>query len=280
MNDIEVFEIEERFNPLEDQRFAEDELEQESDYLPPVPDAELGQRTAPVRRTPRERIESLIVGIPGQRFRILHAVRFCDEPHTRDEIAAELDAAYPGEVSVYNSTQIVQLLEHAGALAKQTPVAEDTADAERDGAAGTAADAAGTTAAAAAAATDAAPGTAAESDFLVVTQTPPSTYLATPVGLEAVEEAFGTAAALAMLAEEERYLPLYQEILVRAAVEGGCSTKALDDFIDPHPLAEEPRRFCGYFLGRLEKVGAVRWLDNWIITEPGRAVLRSPVFEG
>lgn len=268
MSDIEVFEIEERFNPLEDQGFAEGDPEQESDYLPPVPDAELGQRTAPVRHTPRERIESLLEGIPGQRFRILHAVRFCSEPRTCDEIAAEVDAVYPGEVSVYNSAQIVRLLECAGALAKQAPVSERAPASENTGLARDFDIA------------EEAPESYEEDGFLVVTQMPPSTYLATPAGLEAAEEAFGRAAALAMLAEEERYLPLYREILERAAAEGGCATKTLDAIIDPHPLAEEPRRFCGYFLGRLEKAGAVRWLDNWVITEPGRAILASAIFKG
>lgn len=262
MSDIEVFEIEERFNPLEDQGFEEDAFEQESDYLPPVPDAELGQRMVPVRHTPRERIESLLVGIPGQRFRILHAVRFCSEPRTCDEIVNEVDAAYPKEASVYGSAQIVQLLERAGALVKQAPAARNTNPAQDFEVA------------------EKTPESYEEDAFLVVTPTCPGTYLATAAGLEAVAEAFDMASALAMLAEEERYLPLYREILELTAVEGGCPTVALDSAIDPHPLAEEPRRFCGYFLGRLEQVGAIRWLDNWVITEQGRAVLASVIFAG
>jgi hypothetical protein len=283
MTDIEVFEIEEQFNPLEDRELDEAELEQETDYLPPIPDAELSRRVKTVYHSPQERIEKLLVGIPGQQFRILHAVQFCVEPHSCDEIVAEVDRVYPREVSVYDTIQIVQLLERAGALIKQTPAApvapnapaapvapNAPAETETTTATGNGEDPNTKSTDGLSAATLTPSGVG---EFLVVTPAPPSTYLATPAGLEAVEAHCGRSVAFALLAEDERYLPLYQEIFELTAIEDGCPTQILDDAIDSNPLTENPRRFCGYFLGRLENVGAVRWMDNWIITELGRELL-------
>jgi hypothetical protein len=279
MNDIEVFEIEERFNPLEDRELDEAEFEQETDYLPPIPDAELSRRVEAVYHSPQEHIEKLLVGIPGQQFRILHAVQFCVEPHSCDEIVAEVDRVYPREVSVYDTAQTVQLLERAGALAKQTPAAPNTpaeAEAEATTKDCDREDAGAQNTNGLSVAT---PAPSSTREFLVVTPAPLATYLATPAGLEAVEAHCGRGIAFALLSEDERYLPLYQEILERTATEGGCPTTTLDNAIDSNPLTENPRRFCGYFLGRLESVGAVRWMNNWVITESGRELLASPALK-
>ncbi|MDR1082461.1 MAG: hypothetical protein LBL27_01160 [Coriobacteriales bacterium] len=277
MSAIEVFEIEERFNPLEDKGLDEADLEQRSDYLPPVPDAELSRRVKVGVQSPQKRIERLLVGIPGQQFRILHAVRFCVEPRTCDEIVAEVDAAYPREVSVYDTAQLVGLLEEAGALVRQAAPSAIRDEVGEEVGEEVAPDAQARlkeqTPKGHAEGADA----RQEDEFLVVAPTAPSTYLATPAGLEAVEANCGRDVALALLTEESRYLPLYREILKRTAAEGGCSTKTLDTAIDTNPLTESPRRFCGYFLDRLEKVGAVRWLDSWVATELGRELLAADV---
>jgi hypothetical protein len=275
VSDIEVFEIEERFNPLEDREPDEAELEQETDYLPPVPDAELSRRVEVVDRSPQERIERLLIGIPGQQFRILHAVKFCAEPHTCDEIVAEVDRVYPREVSVYDTAQIVQLLERAGALVRQAPASDAPTALTTPAASVTPSASAEKTAETYIQDTNA----QNADEFLVVTPAPANTYLATPVGLEAVEANCGRGVAFALLSAEKQYLPLYQEILELTSVEGGCPATTLDNAIDPNPLIESPRRFCGYFLGRLEKVGAVRWMDNWIITESGRELLAADIFK-
>jgi hypothetical protein len=273
MNDTGIFEIDERFDPLKDQRLDDDEIDQETDYLPPIPDAEHSHITKAAPLTARERIENLLAGIPGQRFRILHAVGFCTEPRCHDELVAEIDAAYPDEVSVYDAAQIVQLLKRAGALAEtKAPVPGD--EGSEDGSEG------GSDGEGAEGVRGEGEGTAPqEGPSLTVPPAPTCTYLATAAGLDAYESNVGKDAVHAVFAGEERYLPLYRTILELTAEEGGCSTRALDAVIDPDPLCETPRRFCGYFLGRLEGAGAVRWLDNWVITEQGRSVLASDIFK-
>ena len=36
--------------------------------------------------------------------------------------------------------------------------------------------------------------------------------------------------------------------------------------MDGDPLCQEPRRFCGFFRGKLEETGAIEWRDAWTIT--------------
>ena len=128
MSDVDVFVIDDDFDPLADLSLDDGERDDaEADYLPPIPDADKSvvPPVAPLSAT--ERIEKLLAGIPGQQFRLLHAVEFCTEPKTMDEAVADLDAAYPNTTSVYGSAQVVQLLERDGAL--ERIVDEDAAHA-------------------------------------------------------------------------------------------------------------------------------------------------------
>ena len=135
MSDVDVFVIDDDFDPLADLSLDDGERDDaEADYLPPIPDADKSVVPPVVPLSATERIEKLLAGIPGQQFRLLHAVEFCTEPKTMDEAVADLDAAYPNTTSVYGSAQVVQLLERDGAL--ERIVDEDAAHA----AAGDAAD--------------------------------------------------------------------------------------------------------------------------------------------
>ena len=49
--------------------------------------------------------------------------------------------------------------------------------------------------------------------------------------------------------------------------------------MDGDPLCAEPRRFCGFFRGKLEETGAIEWRDTWTITDLGRSVLASDLFD-
>lgn len=253
MSDIDVFTIEDDFDPLADLAFDEDERDEaEIDYLPPIPDAEKSVLPPVVPLTDEERIEKLLAGIPGQQFRLLHAVEFCTEPKTMDEVVADLDAAFPTTTSVYSAAQLVQLLERDGALERlvdeEATVPAVTAD--EDG------------------------------DFISVTPAAPCSYRATSAGLDAVAARMDVNRVLEKITEEERYLPIYQRVLEMIAREGGCPTKELDAAVDADPVCAEPRRFCGFFRGKLEETGAIAWRDTWVITDLGRGVLASGVFEG
>lgn len=254
MSDVDAFVIDDDFDPLADLSLDDGERDDaEADYLPPIPDADKSVVPPVVPLSPAERIEKLLAGIPGQQFRLLHAVAFCTEPKTMDEAVADLDAAYPTTMSMYSSAQVVQLLERDGALERIVDEsAEDAADA-------------------AVPAED-------EGDFISVTPAVPCRYRATRAGLDAIAAHVNESLVVEKIVEDERYLPIFQRVLEMTAREGGCPTKELDQAVDGDPLCQEPRRFCGFFRGKLEETGAIEWRDIWTITELGRNVLASGVF--
>ncbi|MRX82721.1 hypothetical protein [Eggerthella guodeyinii] len=254
MSDVDAFVIDDDFDPLAVLSLDDGERDDaEADYLPPIPDADKSVVPPVVPLSPAERIEKLLAGIPGQQFRLLHAVAFCTEPKTMDEAVADLDAAYPTTTSVYSSAQVVQLLERDGAL-------ERIVDEGAEGAA------------------DAAVPAEDEGDFISVTPAAPCRYRATRAGLDAIAAHVNESLVVEKIVEDERYLPIFQRVLEMTAREGGCPTKELDQAVDRDPLCQEPRRFCGFFRGKLEETGAIEWRDSWTITDLGRSVLASGVF--
>lgn len=261
MSDVDVFVIDDDFDPLADLSLDDGERDDaEADYLPPIPDADKSVVPPAVPLSPAERIEKLLAGIPGQQFRLLHAVAFCVEPKTMDEIVADLDAAYPATTSVYGSAQVVQLLERDGALERIADEDAEAADSVDDAAA------------------DAAAPAEDEGDFISVTPAAPCRYRATRAGLDAVAAHVNENRVVEKVTEDERYLPIFQRVLELCAREGGCPTKELDQAVDGDPLCQEPRRFCGFFRGKLEETGAIEWRDAWTITDLGLSVLASGVF--
>lgn len=254
MNEFDTFVIDDDFDPLADLSLDDGERDDaEADYLPPIPDADKSVVPPVVPLSPAERIEKLLAGLPGQQFRLLHAVEVCRTPKTMDEVVAELDAAYPNSTSVYTSAQVVQLLERDGALERIEDVAAQAAGAE-------VAD-------------------EEQGDFISVVPAAPCRYRATQAGLDAAAAYVSEARIIEKITEDKRYLPIFQRVLEMTAREGGCPTKELDQAVDGDPLCAEPRRFCGFFRGKLEETGAIVWRDTWTITDLGRRVLASGVFE-
>lgn len=107
MSDIDVFTIDDDFDPL-----AEIEIEAPSaedqyvaDYLPPIPDADKSIVPEPVALTAAERIDKLLAGMPGQKFRVLAVVQAADadEPRVAEAIVADVDAAHPNTKSVFDT---------------------------------------------------------------------------------------------------------------------------------------------------------------------------------
>lgn len=248
MNDVDSFVIDDDFDPLADLELTGMDTVQETDYLPPIPDADKSVMPRPVFLTDEERIENLLVGIPGQQFRILRAIELCAEPKTMGEVTEALDVDYPQMASVYAASQIVGLLTRDGALRRIEGQSTSAEISE------------------------------AECDYITVSSALPARYVATRVGLDVAEARLNQRRVLDMLNEEPRYLPLYQVILEQCVREGGGETKELNGIIDVSPLCQEPRRFCTYFLNRLEAVGALVWRDAWIATDRGArclAALRS-----
>lgn len=313
MSDLEVFEIDDEFDPLAEDSLEDLEEENPNDEynVPKIPDAERSVVPAPVELPPAQRIEKLISGIPGQQFRILACIQACmDEPVELAHIIDTVDEKWQTTGSVYSTGRLVQLLEQAEAIERIEP--EEEAD---EGESGEAVDNAAEAQAAAegsevreteaaeaaededaaAPAEDAALAeneqeTADEEqqlphrpldylevdpgqEYLEVELARPCTFLATQAGRDAVQARTGMEHMQQLLDEEPQYLPVYKRILTMCNTAGGRMVQEINAVIDPDPLCAEPRRFSTYFLRKLEVVGAVKFQDAWCTTDYGKRAL-------
>ena len=293
MSDLEVFEIDDEFDPLADDSLEDMEEEQDpnDEYsVPQIPDADRSVIPEPVILTPAEKIEKLLKGIPGQQFRILACVQACaQEPVELAQIIDEVDANYPLMGSVYSTGRLVQLLEEAGAIDRIEPEDESQeeeteveaeaafADEVDDEGAADEADADGV----------AAEGTADDEpvrpldylevdpgvEYVEVELARPCTFVATQAGLDAVEARTGMEHMQELLDAEPQYISVYKRVLTMCSVPEGRMVQEVNAVIDPDPICSQPRRFSTYFLRKLEMIGAVRFVDTWQTTPYGNKAL-------
>lgn len=112
-----------------------------------------------------------------------------------------------------------------------------------------------------------------ELEFMEIADERPGLWVATPEGLEVVDEQDDAGEIRKLLAAEPQYLDIYHQILDYCCEEGGRSAKELDRLVNDSPLLEEPRRYSGYFVGRLERKGALEWRGGWCTTQVGRDMI-------
>ena len=104
-------------------------------------------------------------------------------------------------------------------------------------------------------------------DFLLAT---------TPVGRDVLAE-YDVAARLERLVagEPEGYLDAYLAVL-DACEDGGATLKQIEAALAGHPALTCPKRvYAGYFVSKLETVGAIAWQDAWHITDDGQRALEA-----
>ncbi len=98
----------------------------------------------------------------------------------------------------------------------------------------------------------------------------------TPAGCEVLAE-YDVAARLERLVagEPEGYLDAY--LVVLDACEGqGATLKQIEAALAGHPALTCPKRvYAGYFVSKLETVGAIAWQDAWHITDDGQRALEA-----
>lgn len=267
MSEIDVFTIDDDFDPLAELEFEApaDEEDYAGDYLAPIPDADKSIVPEPIALTADERIERLIEGIPGKHFRILAVVQAAEgEPRLAEDIIAEVDAAYPHNGSVYDTARLLRLLTEAGAIDAQGGV-DDALIVEQDdeicltennffiGEDG--------------------------EEYLIATDDTPPTFIATEAGLAAVARYIDAGALKAILDKEPQYAPLYARIMSMVSSDEGATTPQLNGAIDSDPLCQEPRRFCGYFIDKLETAGLIEWDEAWFVSDLGREAMATGVLD-
>ncbi len=96
----------------------------------------------------------------------------------------------------------------------------------------------------------------------------------TPAGRAVLDE-YDVAARLGRLVagEPEGYLDAY--LLVLDACQGqGASLKQIEQALAGNPALTNPKRvYAGYFISKLETVGAIAWQDAWLLTDDGSRAL-------
>lgn len=266
MSNIDVFTIEDDFDPLAEIDLEMPDAEERylAEYVAPIPDADKTVMPERPALTPDEKIEKLLEGIPGQQFRILSVIEAATPGPVQDvDIVEAVDERYPGNINIYDTPQLLRLLVDAEAIdragGQSAPVVEEDGDillTENNFVTGEDGE-----------------------TYLVVAQDAPATYTATEAGRAAVARYLDAGALEAIIAAEPRYAPLYARIMSMVSADGGATTPQLDGAIDPDPLCQEPRRFCGYFIDKLETAGLVEWSDAWRITSLGREALATGVLD-
>ena len=243
-------------------------------------------------RTAQERFRDLLKETPGQRRVMLALVDYAREPKTGAEMDARTEDLLRYGFSVYSPVIFRELLEEAGAL-RYVLLDDEGSEVAADEAAGVA-DAQAEAGAGGPGVVDAATGTAygapvlrsedyfdgeetVELEFLEVADERPGLWVATPEGLEVVDEQDDAGEIRKLLAAEPQYLDIYHQILDYCCEEGGRSAKEIDRLVNDSPLLEEPRRYSGYFVGRLERKGALEWRGGWCTTQVGRDMIDEAV---
>lgn len=303
MDKIEVFEIDDDFDPLEEVGLEDDEefegKDADTDYqVPVIPDADKSVVVQAVQLPAEERIDKLVCGLPGQKFRLLEGVRVCEEPRTLDEAAAALEAAFPQGASVYPATRIIELLADAGALErigeKDPEASESASDAGvREEGAAPAQQVSQAWNEVDTRARGGLDGGAEDFErvesiswddvqgsvtYEEIERKAPVMYAATEAGRQAVRDRWSAHAAAQVVADEPEYLPIWKKVLELCCAEGGATKTAIAAQVDDDPLLKEPRRWCQYFLGKYKDVNALQWDKTWQITDIGRELLDSGLF--
>lgn len=243
-------------------------------------------------RTAQERFSDLLKEAPGQRRVMLALVDYAREPKTGAEMDARTEDLLRYGFSVYSPVIFRELLEEAGAL-RYVLLDDEGSEVAADEAAGVA-DAQAEAGAGGPGVADAGAGAAygapalrseeyfdgeeiVELEFLEAADERPRLWVATPEGLEVVDEQDDAGGIRKLLAAEPQYLDIYHQILDYCCEEGGRSAKEIDRLVNDSPLLEEPRRYSGYFVGRLERKGALEWRGGWCTTQVGRDMIDEAV---
>lgn len=249
-------------------------------------------------RTAQERFRDLLKETPGQRRVMLALVDYAREPKTGAEMDARTEELLRYGFSVYSPVIFRELLEEAGALryvllddqGNEIDAGEAAGGATAATSAPGVADAADAQVGAGGATSGAAQEVPAlhseeyfdgeetvELEFMEIADERPGLWVATPEGLEVVDEQDDAGEIRKLLAAEPQYLDIYHQILDYCCEEGGRSAKEIDRLVNDSPLLEEPRRYSGYFVGRLERKGALEWRGGWCTTQVGRDMIDEAV---
>lgn len=311
---IEFDEDDDQDDKGEDQNYYVDKIPEIAPSMEEAAAARRAKYPTPELTRP-ERIAKAIKGMPGQKKLLLHVIAFCEQERPDAEIIDEIHTFQRGGVNVYAPESVIAILERCGALEltndplKQQAVASsgDKAEGEAgvEGEPGSQGQAeieaegeakvedasanAGKPEVEGAPTTDGNEGTPAGDpathiegapasdgdETLRVSRPEPARYRATADGLAAVAQEDPAARFTSLMEANAVYAPIFRTVLEICESEGGATKKQIDQLVDHDPLCQEPRRFSGYFIDKLEEADGIVFESTWHITETGRAMLEA-----
>lgn len=249
------------YDPLADLDLDEDGFDDAAGQQGPLADPQTALASARRRddRPAVERIDELFEALSSRRRVLLGILAYLDEPRRSDALIEQVEELQEHDRAVYTGLDYAELLAEAGAVRR---AAEDGSAFDEEAEQ---------------------PPDVVEVDgarfykpvdgkqvFWVVTDEGRA-YLAS-------DDPFGRLGALA--AEEPVYRPVYRRVLAACTEEGGRTVAALEALVNDDPLVQKPRRFCSYFVKRLEDCGALSWQGRWRTTELGARALEALFAEG
>ncbi|ACV21674.1 Uncharacterised protein [Slackia heliotrinireducens] len=300
--DIRDFIIEDDlFDPFMDENEDDDRAEIDEEPETPLIGEPLDEWKKPVEdwRPAQVRIKDLFEEMPGQKRMMLKIIDYCREERTGEEMDVFTNDLKQYCYSVYSPVVFRELLEEAGAIEYIKPDepegSQDAAQSEERAQAGGElpeeavsphrGDVYGTLPVDDESTLVPIDGAdivhesyiegdeEIQMDFLEITPCEPGTWKATEAGLEAVDSMDDLDGTKELLGKEPKYLDIYHQILDYCQDEYGRSSKEIDKLVNDSPLLEEPRRYSGYFVSRLEKQGALEWRNGWFVTEVGKKII-------
>jgi hypothetical protein len=239
--DVEFDPLDEIDIPNED---GEEELVEFIGYVEKPSDEQI-EKPAQPELTPVEKIRKLLVQMAPRRKVLIGIIDFCREPQSPSAVDELTDSLQSVNSSVFTPVTLRQLLEEAEALEYLEGVAEDASSIadEPD-----------------------------EDGYLVVTKRPEGTWVTTAAGIEVLDSLNPLQDLLDLLEKDAVYREIYLRIL-NYCNEEPRTKKQIDAIVDDDPLVQNPRRYSGYFVDKLDVCDALDWNKAWSTTDIGRSML-------
>jgi hypothetical protein len=209
-----------------------------------------------------ERIRALIAVMPGQRRVLTGIIDYCREPRTPAEVDEHTAGLQQANVSIYTPVLLRQHLQKAGAIVYlQASGQSGNSGEEADGRIG---------------ADGMASAASSEEpvEYLVVGKQDTGCWLSSAAALNIIDSINPALEIAAVLDDEPQYREIYLHILGFCA-DAPRSKEQINALVDNDPLLQNPRRYSGYFIDRLDTCGALEWRPSWVATSAGIAYLSS-----
>lgn len=185
-----------------------------------------------------ERLATLIHDMAPYKAQLLGIVAFCKEEKTAEEIDEMLEPLREHRVCTYSPINLRTILVNAGALIynDNDEEAEEVTD--------------------------------EEGNLILPEETATPTWLATEEALAFCASLNPYADLLKALETDSDYIDAYVQVLQLCSGEG-CKVSTIEHTLNDSGILDGSVKQPGYFVGKLEDLGAIEWKGAWQITPLG-----------